>query len=42
MNVDKKMKCGIEKWNEKIMKNVQHAVEIIQKEMKNTAVSILL
>ena len=33
-NVDKKMKWGIEKWNEKIMKNAQHAVEIIQKEMK--------
>ena len=25
------MKRGIEKWNEKIMKNIQHAVETIQK-----------
>ena len=38
MNVDKKIKWGIEKWNEKIMKTVLHAVEIIQKEMRNTAV----
>ena len=25
---------GIEKWNEKIMKNVQHAAETIQQELQ--------
>ena len=36
------MKCGIDKWNEKIMKNEQHVVEIIQRHEEYSSVKIIV